>query len=83
MMILQQVEIVFFFNQYFQSIVTRTVWLMHKYKAHIKGFPMCLRKVQDKNNIRDNKFVTTFEGECRIIIELREYLELCFLVILG
>ena len=39
MTILQQVEIVVFMP-YFRSIATHTVCLLHKYEAHIKGFPM-------------------------------------------
>ena len=34
MMIFQQVEIGLFCQRYFRSIATRTVWLLHKYKAH-------------------------------------------------
>ena len=58
MTILQQVEIVIFLPQYFRSIETCTVWLLHKYKAHIKGFPICFCEVQVKNNVTDNEFVT-------------------------
>ena len=52
---------------------------------HIKGLPICFSEVQVKNDVTDNNnkhFVTAFEGECRNIIELREHLKLCFLVIL-
>ena len=38
-----------------------------------------------KNDVTDNKirnFVTALEGECRNIIELREHLKLCFVVVL-
>ena len=60
------------------------VWLLHKYEAHIKGLPICFSEVQVKNDVTDNNnkhFVTAFEGECRNIIELREHLKLCFLII--
>ena len=62
------------------------VWLFHKYEAHMKGLPICFSKVQVKNDVTDNNnkhFVTAFEGECRNIIELREHLKLCFLIILA
>ena len=62
------------------------VWLLHKYEAHIKGLPICFSEVQVKNDVTDNNnkhFVTAFEGECRNIIELRERLKLCFLIILS
>ena len=61
------------------------VWLLHKYEAHMKGLPICFSEVQVKNDVTDNNnkhFVTAFEGECRNIIELREHLKLCFLIIL-
>ena len=61
------------------------MWLLHKYEAHIKGLPICFSEVQVKNDVTDNNnkyFVTAFDGECRNIIELREHLKLCFLVIL-
>ena len=61
------------------------MWLLHKYEAHIKGLPICFSEVQVKNDVTDNNnkhFVTAFEGECRNIIELREHLKLCFLIIL-
>ena len=67
---------------YFRSIANRTVWLLHKYKARIKGLPICFREVQVKDDVTDNKFVTAFEGGCRNIIELRQQFKLCFLVIL-
>ena len=57
MTILQQVKIVIFLP-YFRLIATRTAWLLHKYKAHIKGFPICFREVQVKNNFTDTKFIT-------------------------
>ena len=47
---------------------------------------ICFREVQVKNDFTDNNnkhFVTAFGGECRNIIELREHLKLCFLVILA
>ena len=62
------------------------VWLLHKYEAHIKGLPICFSDVQVKNDVTDNnnkQFVTAFKGECRNMIELREHLKLCFLIILG
>ena len=62
------------------------VWLLHKYEAHMKGLPICFSEVQVKNDVTDNNnkhFVTAFEGECRNIIELREHLKLCFLIILA
>ena len=73
---------------YFRSIdrYAYCVWLLHKYEAHIKGLPICFSEVQVKNDVTDNNnkhFVTAFEGECRNIIELREHLKLCFLVILD
>ena len=58
MTILQQVEIVGIFKPYFQSSAIRTVWLFHKYKAHIKGLPICFLEVQVKNDVTDNNFVT-------------------------
>ena len=51
----------------------------------MKGLPICFSKVQVKNDVTDNNnkhFVTAFEGECRNMIELREHLKLCFLIIL-
>ena len=73
---------------YFRSIdrYAYCVWLLHKYEAHIKGLPICFSEVQVKNDVTDNNnkhFVTAFEGECRNILELREHLKLCFLVILS
>ena len=62
------------------------VWLLHTYEANIKGLPICFSEVQVKNDVTDNNnkhFVTAFKGECRNIIELREHLKLCFLVILS
>ena len=62
------------------------MWLLHKYEAHIKGLPICFSEVQVKNDVTDNNnkhFVTAFEGEYRNIIELREHLKLCFLIILA
>ena len=62
------------------------MWLLHKYEAHMKGLPICFSEVQVKNDVTDNNnkhFVTAFEGECRYIIELREHLKLCFLIILA
>ena len=45
--------------------------------------PICFSEVKVKNDVTDNKhFETAFEGECRNIIELREHLKLCFLIIL-
>ena len=72
---------------YFRSIdrYAYCVWLLHKYEAHNKGLPICFSEVQVKNDVTDNNnkhFVTAFEGECRNIMELREHLKLCFLVIL-
>ena len=58
MTILQQVEIVVMFMPFVRSIATHTVWLLHKYKAHIKGLPICFREVQVKNDVTDNTFVT-------------------------
>ena len=52
----------------------------------MKGLPICFSEVQVKNDVTDNNnkhFVTAFEGECRNIIELREHLKLCFLIILS
>ena len=40
MTILRQVEIVIFCHRN----ATPTVWLLPKYKAHIKGFPICTSK---------------------------------------
>ena len=87
MTILQQVEVVLIFMPYFRSIdrYAYCVCLLHKYEAHIKGLPICFSEVQVKNDVTDNNnkhFVTAFEGKCRNIIELREHLKLCFLVIL-
>ena len=51
----------------------------------MKGIPICFSEVQVKNDVTDNNnkhFATAFEGECRNIIELREHLKLCFLIIL-
>ena len=51
----------------------------------MKGLPICFSEVQVKKDVTDNNnkhFVTAFEGECRNIIELREHLKLCFLIIL-
>ena len=75
------------FMPYFRSMdrYAYCVWLLHKYEAHIKGLPICFSDVQVKNDATDNKnkhFVTAFKGECRNIIELREHLKLCFLIIL-
>ena len=88
MTILQQVEVVVIFMPYFRSIDSYAycVWLLHKYEAHIKGLPICFSEVQVKNDVTDNNnnnFVTAFEGECRNMIELREHLKLCFLIILN
>ena len=61
-------------------------WLLHIYEAHMKGLPICFSEVQVKNDVTDNNnkhFVTAFEGECTNIIELREHLKLCFLIILN
>ena len=87
MTILQQVEVVVIVMPYFRSIAIYAycVWLLHKYEAHIKGLPICFSEVQVKNDVTDNNNkhdVTAFEGECRNIIELREHLKLCFLVML-
>ena len=84
MTILQQVEVVVIFMPYFRSIAicAYCVWLLHKHEAHMKGLPICF---SEKNDVTDNNnkhFVTAFEGECRNIIELREHLKLCFLIIL-
>ena len=59
MTILQQVEIVVFMP-YFRSIATNTLtFFFHKkYDAHIKGFPICFRDLQAKNEATDSKFVT-------------------------
>ena len=57
MTILQQGEIVVFMTC-FRSTATHTVWLLHKFEAHIKVFPICLRDLQAKNDATDNKFVT-------------------------
>ena len=84
MQILQQVEFVEIFMPYLRSIANYTVWLLQKYIAHIKGFPICFREVQAINDVTDNKFlnfVTAYEGECRNIIKLREHSKLCFVVI--
>ena len=43
---------------YFRSIATRTVWLLHKHEALIKGLSLCFGEVQVKNDVTDNKFVT-------------------------
>ena len=51
------------------------MWLLHKYKAQIKGLPIFFHEVQVKNDVADNKFVTAFEGECRFTIELRKHLK--------
>ena len=88
MTILQQVEVVVIFMPYFRSIAIYAycVWLLHKYEARMKGLPICFSEVQVRNDVTDNNnkhFVTAFEGECRNIIELREHLKLCFLVILA
>ena len=52
-----------------------------------RGFEyVSAREVQVKNDFTDNynkHFVTAFEGACRNIIELREHLKLCFLIILA
>ena len=51
----------------------------------MKGLPICFSEVQVNNDVTDNNnkhFVTAFEGEYRNIIELREHLNLCFLIIL-
>ena len=51
----------------------------------MKGLPICFSKVQVKTDVTDNNnkhFVTAFEGDCRNMIELREHLKLCFLIIL-
>ena len=87
MKILQQVEVVVIFMPYFRSIdrYAYCVWLLPKYEAHMKGLPICFSEVSVRNDVTDynNKhFVTAFEGECRNIIELREHLKLCFLIIL-
>ena len=58
MTILQQVEIVVIVMPYFRSIATHTVWLLHKYEAHVKGFQICFRDLQAKNDATDNNFVT-------------------------
>ena len=51
------------------------------------GLPICFSgEVEVRNDVTDNNnkhFVTAFEGECRNIIELREHLKLCFLIILS
>ena len=88
MTILQQVEVVLIVMPYFRPMdrYAYCVWLLHKYEAHIKGLPICFSEVQVKNDVTDNNnkhFVTAFKGECRNIIELREHLKLCFLVILA
>ena len=51
----------------------------------MKGLSICFSEVQVMNDVTDNNnkhFVTAFEGECRNIIELREHLKLCFLIII-
>ena len=57
MTILQQVEIVILMP-FFRSIATRIMWLLHKYRARIKGLPICFCEVQVKNDVMDKKFVT-------------------------
>ena len=57
MTILQQVEIVVIFMPYSRSIATHTMWLLHKYEAHIKVFPICFRDLHAKNDATDDKFV--------------------------
>ena len=77
MTILQQVEVV---------VPVILGHIFGQYEAHIKGLPICFREVHVKNDFTDNNnkhFVTAFEGACRNIIELREHLKLCFLVILA
>ena len=52
----------------------------------MNGLPICFSEVQVKNDVTDNNnkhFVTAFEGGWRNIIELREHLKLCFLIILA
>ena len=87
MTILQLVEVVLIFMSYFRSMdrYAYCVWLLHNYEAHIKGLPICFSDVQVKNDVTDNNnkhFVTAFKGECRNIIELREHLKLCFLIMM-
>ena len=55
------------------------------YEAHIKGFQISFRRIQTKTDAMDNRFVIlrlNLKGKCMNIIELREHLKLCFLVIL-
>ena len=87
MPILQQVEIIIIFMPYFRSIVTVTVWLLHKYEAHMyqgvfNMFPQFTSK-EWPYRYQICEFVTAIEGECRIIIELCEHFKLCFVVILA
>ena len=84
MTILQQVEVVIIFMPYFRSIATHTVCgYCTNMKLISRGF-QCFSEVLVKNDITDNDnkhFVTAFEGACRNIIEPREHLKLCFLVV--
>ena len=83
MTILQQVEVVVIFMPYFRSIATHTVCGYCTNMKLMKGLPICFSEVQNDVTDNNNKhFVTAFEGECRNIIELREHLKLCFLIIL-
>ena len=72
-----EMTVVFFMPYMF----SQTAWLLPKYKDHIKELLICFCKVQVKNNVMDNKFVTVFEGKRRHIIELRGHSNLCFGVI--
>ena len=82
MTILQQVEIVFSMPN-FRSIATGTEWLLHEDEDHIKGFPYVstIYKQRILPRLQICNFVTAFAGECRFNIELREHLNLCFVVI--
>ena len=82
MTILQQVGVVVIFMPHFRSIAMHTVC---GYRTNMKLIAICFREVQVKDDFTDNNnkhYVTAFEGGCRNIIELREHLKLCFLVIL-
>ena len=73
---------------YFRSIATLVLYVYCtnvKYEAHIKGFQICFRNLHAKTDAMDNKSVIlllNLKGECINIIELRDHLKLCFLVII-
>ena len=76
------------FMPYFWSIAT-LILCVHctnvKYEAHVMRFQICFRDLQSENAAMDNKSVILWlnlKGECINIIELREHLKLCFLIIL-